>query len=140
MNEYIYDDIKVGQSESFSVEISEEMQDSFLKITGDVNPMHSDGEYAVSKGFDGKLVFGMLTASFLSTLAGVYLPGKHCLFHEIAGMRFIKPVYIHDRLTISGEVTEKNDLFNQITIKVKIRNQNGVLVSSAKVKAGVLNE
>ena len=82
MNNYKLEDIKLNMTEEFSVTITEEMQNSFRDITGDINPMHSDDKFAKKKGFDNKLVFGMLSCSLFSKLVGVYLPGKNCLFQE----------------------------------------------------------
>ena len=82
MNEYKIEDIEIGMKEEFKVQITEKMQNEFRDNTGDINPMHSDPDFAKEKGFDDTLVFGMLTASFFSTLVGVYLPGKNCLFQD----------------------------------------------------------
>lgn len=79
MNEYTYEQIEIGTKESFEVSVTEEMLESFKKITGDINPLHNDAEYARSMKYEDRVVYGMLTASFLSTLAGVYLPGKRVL-------------------------------------------------------------
>ena len=54
------------------------MMDQFLAITGDCSPIHVDADYAKDRGYPGCVVYGMLGASFFSTLAGVYLPGEHC--------------------------------------------------------------
>lgn len=140
MNEYKLEDIKIGQKEEFIVKITEEMQNDFRKITGDINPMHIDSEFAKGRNFDDKLVFGMLTASFFSTLVGVYLPGKNCLFQECKDIKFHVPVYINDELTITGEVIEIDERFRRIQIKAIIRNQYGKKVCSAKLYAGVLEE
>lgn len=138
MNEYKLEDIKIGMKEEFKVKITEDMQDDFRKITGDINPMHIDAEFAKARNFNDKLVFGMLTASFFSTLVGVYLPGKNCLFQECKDIRFHSPVYINDELTITGEVIEIDERFNRITIKSTIRNQKKQKVCSAKLFAGIL--
>lgn len=136
MKEYTYADISVGMEESFTVEITEEKLDMFRKISGDVNPLHGDEEYAQSLGHPGRVAFGMLTASFFSTLAGVYLPGKYCLLHETE-FKFSRPVYIGDTLTISGVVSEKNDTFRRLVIKGTAKNQNGKTVAKALIKAEV---
>ena len=47
MNEYTYDDILIGMTESFSKRITPEMEDAFRAITGDENPLHKDDVYAV---------------------------------------------------------------------------------------------
>lgn len=127
MNEYRYEDIEVGHKESFSVTITKEMVDSFRAITGDVNPLHADEEYALSKGYPQTVVFGMLTASFLSTLAGVYLPGKRSLIQEVK-IKFAKPVYAGDVITVEGIVEEKNDTFSLLMIKYVMKNQEGIKV------------
>ena len=123
MNEYKYADIEVGKTECFCAEITEDTISRFRELTGDDNPLHKDDDYAKEKGYWGKVGFGMLTAAFLSTLAGVYLPGKYSLIQQIK-LDFSNPVFAGDKLEITGEVTEKNDLFNLIYIKVTIRNQN----------------
>lgn len=139
MNEYKYSDIAEGMKESFQVTVTEEMMEQFLSITGDVNPLHQDKEFAKEKGYENRVVYGMLTASFMSTLAGVYLPGKNSLIYETQ-TKFVKPVFPGDELTVSGTVEEKNDLFQVFTMKVVIQNQKGEKVLRGKMKVGVLNE
>lgn len=139
MNEYKYNDIYIGQEESFLIKISEEMMKMFFVITNDKNPLHHNRDFAYAKGFSNKVVFGMLTASFISTLGGVYLPGKYCLIHSIE-TKFLKPVYIGDSLTIIGKVKEKHDSVQQIDIKVTIINQIGEKVLKGLLKVGFLNE
>ena len=136
MNDYKYEEIDIGHKESFAVTVTEEMMNSFLAITGDVNPLHNDEDYAVSKGHPGRVVYGMLSASLLSTLAGVYLPGKRSLIHEVK-IKFAKPVYIGDTLTVEGVVEEKNDTYSLLFIKVTIRNQSGDKVLRGKMQVGV---
>ena len=124
MNEYKYEDIQIGDEESFDVEVTKEMLDSFKDITGDINPLHSDDEYAKEQGFDAKVAYGMLSASFLSTLAGVYMPGKYSLIQNVS-VEFPRPVFVGEKLTITGKVTEKNDVFKFIVLKVLIKNEKG---------------
>ena len=139
MNEYKFSDISIGLSEEFEVSISKNHLDMFRVITGDLNPLHFDDDFAKSKGYKEKVVFGMLTASFMSTLAGVYLPGKYSLIHNV-DIQFSKPVYIGDILTVTGTVTEINELFNIMFVKVTITNQNGVNVSKGKMQIGILDD
>lgn len=78
----------------------------------------------------------MLTASLYSALAGVYLPGKYCLLHEMDSS-FNLPVYIGDSLHVTGVIKEKNDVFRFVIIKATITNQHGQKVSRATIRAGV---
>ena len=136
MNHYRLADLTPGVTESFTVTITEEMMAQFYAITGDNSPIHMDADYAAGRGYPGRVVYGMLGASFLSTLAGVYLPGDHCLLHGL-DLKFAKPIFIGDTLTVTGVVDEVNDTFREITIKASIVNQDGKKVTRAVIRAGV---
>ena len=136
MNHYRLADLTPGVTESFTVTITEEMMAQFYAITGDNSPIHMDADYAAGRGYPGRVVYGMLGASFLSTLAGVYLPGEHCLLHGV-DLKFAKPIFIGDTLTVTGVVDEVNDTFREITIKASIVNQHGKKVTRAVIRAGV---
>lgn len=139
MNNYSFSDITIGMEHSFQVEITAGMLERFQEITGDVNPLHIEEGFAKERGYTGRVAYGMLTASFLSTLAGVYLPGKNSLIHSVE-TKFVKPVYIGDVLTVSGTVTERLELFSAFTMKVTIRNQHQEKVLRGTMQIGVLNE
>lgn len=136
MNEYRFDEIVEGQKESFSVTITDEMIESFRSLTGDVNPLHQDADYAKGKGYPDKVCFGMLTASFLSTMAGVYMPGKYSLIQSVE-VKFSKPVFAGDEICFTGKVSEKNDTFRFIKLKVDGVNQNGEKKLKAVMQIGV---
>lgn len=139
MNEYRFEDIKLGLTESFTVEVNETMLQSFLDITGDNNPLHTDKDYAISRGFRDRVVYGMLTSSFFSTLAGVHLPGRYCLLQEVDAS-FHAPVYTGDTLVIAGEVIYINDTVRQVEIAASVKNQANKRVAKAKIKVGFLDE
>jgi 3-hydroxybutyryl-CoA dehydratase len=79
----------------------------------------------------------MLTASFLSTLAGVHLPGMESLIHNV-NVNFHNPVFIGDVLTVAGEVREKDERFKMIKIKIKISNQKSIRVVSGSMQIGLI--
>lgn len=133
---YQYEEINLGMEEKFQVEITEAMLNTFCTLTGDRNPLHCDEEYARKKGKKGRVTYGMLTASFLSTLAGMYLPGEKSLIQSVE-VKFLKPVYIGDLLEVKGIVEEKHDLFQRIEIKVLITRENKEKVLKGKMKIGV---
>jgi len=139
MNKFKFSDIEIGLEESFKVKIDVSKMDKFLDISNDINPLHIDSNYAKNKGFTNRIVYGLLTSSFYSTLVGVHLPGKYCILQGI-DIQFSKPVYIGDTLKISGKVSYINEAYKQIEIKAFITNQNNEKVSKATIKTGVLDE
>lgn len=139
MREYKIEDISIGMMETFTRTVTEEMMKKFFEITGDGNPLHMDSDFAESKGYSGRVVYGMLTASLLSTLGGMYLPGKNCLIQGI-DVKFAKPVFIGDVLTVTGEVSRVDIDLKYLEIKVSIRNQDHVKVLRGMLKASVMDE
>lgn len=137
MKEYVLDQLTPGLTEHFTVTVTEEMQKAFTTITDDVNPLHTDSRYATEAGYSERVVYGMLTSSFYSTLAGCYLPGKHCVFQEIS-LSFANPVYIGDTLTVSGTVQRIYPELKRAKIKVRITNQDNMTVSRGSIVTGVL--
>lgn len=141
VNEYKFDDVKIGMKALFEKQVTNEMEDRFREISGDENPLHKDDEFAVRirKGkFRQHVSFGMLTASMYSTLAGVYLPGKYSLIHSIEDLKFLNPVYTGDILKVSGEVMQQDEGLHLVILKCRIDNQNGRCVSKAKMKVLVM--
>ncbi len=136
MNNYKFSQLFVGLSHSFTVTITEEMIDKFIDLTGDVSPIHTSNLYAKNHGFKDRVCHGMLFGSMFSTMAGVYLPGEHCLLHSIE-TKFSSPVYPGDNLTVSAKISEINETFKIATIKGNIKNQDGKTVCKAIIQAGV---
>ena len=138
MREYKLKDIYKGLSESIEVKITPELENKFRDITQDLNLLHIDDEFAneILGGNKGHAAFGMLTASFLSTLAGMYLPGRYSLIHSVE-VSFIKPVYAGDVLIIKGVVDEIYEELGMIKLKVNICRLDEV-VCKAKMKVLVM--
>ncbi len=140
MNEYLYKNIYIGQEEKFCVEITNEKVEIFRKLSGDENPLHTDADYARKKGYQNKIVYGMLIGSYLSTLAGMYMPGKFSLIHSVQ-IDFHAPVYVKEKetLQVKGKVTKKNDLFKIISVKYTIENHQGKQVCKGNLEIGVID-
>ena len=138
MNEYRFEDLKIGQEEWFTVTVTEEMMRSFLELSGDENPLHNDVDFAKEQGYHDKVVYGLLTTSFLSRLVGVLLPGKYCLLQGI-DVKYSRPVYVGDILIVKGTVEELHPSVQRAVLKVFVQNQDEKKVLKGKVEVGFLN-
>ena len=123
LNELSYDDISIGQRESFMIIITASMVEKFSNLSGDLNPLHMDNEFAESSSFKKRIVHGMLLASFFSQLIGMKLPGKNSLYFSQT-LNFRSPCYIDDEIEVVGEVTEKSDSTQIITVSTSIFNKS----------------
>ena len=82
-------------------------------------------------------MFGMLSAAFLSTLAGMYLPGKYSLIHSVENLSFLKPVHSGDVLNVKGVVTDIYEELRMIKVGVTMSRPDEVVLK-AKMKILVL--
>ena len=137
MNNYTFEELSIGQSESFEVTVTAEMMDSFLKISGDINPLHNDKNFAKEQGYADRVVYGLLTTSFISKLVGVLLPGEKCLLQGVE-VKYLRPVYIGDTLLVTGIVDELHESVQRASIKVSISNQDNKKVVKGKAEVGFL--
>lgn len=139
MNAYKFKDLFVGKEESFQYTVTEDKMEAFRELTGDINPLHINEEFARGHGFEKRVVYGMLSASLISTLGGVYLPGQYCFIQQVE-VKFTTPVFVGDELTICGRVSELPASVQQAVIKVEIKNQKGKRVVRGTLKVGFLED
>ena len=139
MNHYALSDISIGHKETFEVTITAEKMDLFKNLSGDLNPMHVDRDYAISHGYQDRLVYGMLVSSFYSTLVGMYLPGEKCLLNKFE-VNYKKPVYVGDVLSVLGEVVDIRMATQRLVIKGKMINQDGVVFNVSEIVVSFTRE
>jgi 3-oxoacyl-[acyl-carrier protein] reductase len=122
-----FEDIKVGDTYTLQKTISESDIKKFVDITGDVNPLHINKEYAAATPFKDIVVHGMLGASFISTIIGTKLPGPGSLWVS-QNFNFLLPTRLNDRLSITCTVAKVIPKERLLNIEATIYNQNKQLI------------
>jgi 3-hydroxybutyryl-CoA dehydratase len=135
LNEYRWEDLRLGLKHGFDAVFTDEMAMEFARISGDGNPLHVNREYALTAGFASPVLFGMLTSSLYSTLIGVYLPGKYALLQGI-DLDFSTPCHAGEALRCEGEIVFMSEAFKRFEVKATIRKQDRKLVSKAMIRVG----
>jgi len=130
MKSYTYDEIEIGQSASVSKTISEHDVYAFAGITGDFNPAHVDAPYAEGTFFKERIAHGMLTASFVSTVLGMHLPGPGAIFISNSA-NFLAPVRFGDTITATCTVAEKLEK-GRVRLETAVTNQKGETVMTGE--------
>jgi 3-hydroxybutyryl-CoA dehydratase len=102
---YYIDELKPGMSESFTKPVSARDVELFGEISGDVNPVHFDEAFAAKTIFKGRIAHGVLSASYISTVLGMKMPGPGTIFMSVT-CRFKAPVRIGDTVTATCTVRE----------------------------------
>ena len=101
---YYFEDLEEGMEDAFAKTITDADVITFSGISGDTNPIHLNHEFASETMFEGQIVHGMLTASFISTVIGTKLPGPGCIY-VAQDLRFKAPVKVGDTVTATCTVT-----------------------------------
>lgn len=120
-------EIQIGDAETYERTVTETDVVLFGGISGDLNPAHFNEEYAKDTMFKGRIVHGMLTASYFSTILGTLLPGPGTIYLG-QELKFTKPVHIQDTIKAVATVTEIIEEKNIIKLETIAYNQAGDVV------------
>jgi acyl dehydratase len=130
--------LKIGESVSFSKTISESDVYLFAGITGDFSPNHINEEYMKSTKYKKRIAHGVLSiglASTASTMMGnIHRERRPDVVRANYGydrIRFIKPIFIGDTITVHYTIKSINMEKNTIISDVRIINQRQELVTVA---------
>ncbi len=127
-----FEEIEIGDSDSFSKTISESDVYLFAGLSGDFNPMHVNEEYAKSTPFKRRIAHGPLTQGLIAPVLGTKLPGLGTIALEIK-TRFRAPTFIGDTITASAKVSEKLPEKKWVRMDLSLTNQKGELVAEGEV-------
>jgi len=101
---YFFEDLKPGQTATFTKTVTEAEIIKFAEVSGDTNPVHLDAEYAAGTIFKQRIAHGMLSAGFISAVFGTLMPGPGAIY-VAQNLKFKAPVKIGDVVTARVEVT-----------------------------------
>ncbi|BCZ12518.1 MULTISPECIES: MaoC family dehydratase [Acinetobacter calcoaceticus/baumannii complex] len=96
---------KIGMAAELTRSFSDEDVYLFSKLSGDINPVHLDENYAKETIFGARIVHGALVSSVFSTIFANNLPGAGCIYLKSEN-RFLKPVYLNEPVHFKVEVTD----------------------------------
>src|ERR1041385_8526220 len=104
----------------------------FAGISGDINPVHLDNDFAKDTMFKGRIAHGMLTASFISTVIGTKLPGPGCIYVS-QNLKFKAPVRIGDTVNARVTVTSVDEARGRISVETTCTVGNTVVIAGEAV-------
>lgn len=119
--------LKVGDKAYFAKTLTESDMVLFAGITGDLNQLPINEEFAKQTPFGHRVAHGMLTAGFISTILGMKLPGFGTSIHKLA-VRFTAPVFLGDTIEMCVELTVIHSAENRVEFKAVTINQHGKTV------------
>jgi acyl dehydratase len=119
---------EVGARGSFSRTITEADVALFIGVTWDINPLHTDEIYSRAMRFERRIVPGLLTASLVTHLGGLWAFMATEMHFE-----FLGPVYVGDTITTSAEVIEAIQEKGYVRLRIECVNADGNAVLRGEV-------
>lgn len=125
-----FSDIKTGTKESYVHHVTEKDVESFGQLSGDLNPLHMDEQFAAATPFQHRVVHGMFVASLIST-THTNLTGPGFVYVS-QDLNFKEPVYIGDKVEVILTVTGKKEGKAILLLETVVKNQHGRSVLEGK--------
>jgi 3-hydroxybutyryl-CoA dehydratase len=119
----------VGDKVAFTRTLTEADVALFIGTTWDVNPLHTDEVYCSATPFKHRIVPGLLTASLLTHLGGLW-----AFLATEMDIHFLAPVYVGDSITAEGEVNEIDSQTGGVLLRCRCINQTGTEVVQADIR------
>jgi len=126
----------LGRSAERTVLITATLVDRFVELSGDSSPIHVSEEAAQARGFEGRVVHGMLLGALLSGLIGTTLPGEKGVLQNLQ-FGFSAPCRIGDEITISVWVVDHHESVNTLVLAFQVANQRGIVVAKGSIRSGL---
>ena len=129
--------VPIGRAVTFTKTVSESDVYLYAGITGDFSPNHVNRTYMERSAWGRRMVHGTLLVGFVSTASTMAIADTREGAQETpvaVGMdrvRFLKPVFIGDTVTVSYRIDRYDDAKRRTVAKAEVTNQDGELVAVA---------
>lgn len=126
--------LKVGDSVSYSKTVGESDVYLFAGITGDFSRNHVDEAYMSKTPYKKRIAHGVLSIGFASTASTLIVEKTRmtAVSYGYDRIRFIKPIFIGDTITVNYVIREIDEENLKTKGKIEISNQHGNLCTVAE--------
>ncbi len=127
---------QVGQTAEIKRTVTEQDVMDFARLSGDVQPLHTDVEYGDRTRFKSRIAHGALLIGFISAVLGVEMAtSKITMIFLGLNASFTSPVHLGDSITTRCEVKKVREDKPILTVDCRCLNQDGdeVLTGEAVV-------
>ena len=127
----------INENYTHTFTITQETYQQFQLCSNDKNPLHTNEEFAKSKGFTNKVMYGNILNTFLSFFIGECLPTKNVIIHH-QEIYFKNPIYMNKKLEFVASVSGIFEAVNAIEFKYKFIKPGGKIAAKGLIQIGVL--
>ena len=119
----------VGDGFKFERFISSEDVRKFAEVTGDLNPVHLDAEFAKKTFFKKRIVHGAFLDGLVSKVLGMDFPGQGTIYISQNSV-FKRPVYVDTNVTVEVRVAQVIPEKRRLLLDTTVLNAEGEICLS----------
>ena len=134
--------VEKSQALEMTYHVSQEVYDAFQKCSSDMNPLHTDKDFAKRKGFPECVMYGNILNAFVSHFVGMALPSPDVMI-QTQDIQFRKPVWLGNEITIKASPDTVSDAVQIVNFKLKFYRTNvekSEPVATGHVQIGMLHD
>ncbi|MCF6217040.1 MAG: MaoC family dehydratase [Emcibacter sp.] len=120
VNTACFEELSVGQLYTTVNIVSEEDIVKFSEVTGDVNPIHLDEDYAKSSIFGERIAHGMISAGYISAIFGTKFPGPGSIYLS-QSLKFKAPVKVGATVETTVTIIDLNEKRKFVTLNCECK-------------------
>jgi 3-hydroxybutyryl-CoA dehydratase len=104
------------------------MEDAFLALAGDTNPLHIQDTFAIQQGFATRLAHGLLVASVAlpAVAEAIGTPGFMCLAQTI---RFHRAVLVNNEVRTTATIKHVTEGLGIVVVGIEVHVGNSLVLS-----------
>lgn len=116
-----------GEVRERTFEIDEEILLRFIVASGDSHPLHTNADFARTRGYRDVLVHGMCVTARCSAFVAEEFVGSHGLLVSMSA-DFRLPVFCNESLTWRGEALRVDPVAETVEIKWAVSKDKNIVV------------
>jgi 3-hydroxybutyryl-CoA dehydratase len=128
---------KLGDKFEEGFVLREKTYQGFIDVFKDKNPLHTNHQFALDKGFKGMVMHGNILNGFISYFIGEKLPTKDVIIHS-QEIQFKNAVYLNDELLFNAEIIGIYDSVNAVEFNYRFKNKEAKIIAKGKFQIGLL--
>src|SRR6056297_2772347 len=128
-----FEELQVGDEASVERTLTDRDIRLFAALTGDVNPLHVDKEFAQDWIFQKIIAHGMWGGSLISSVLGTQLPGPGTIYLS-QNLEFRNPIAAGEKVRTTVRVAEKHDEGHRLVVDCECRKANGEIAITGQAR------
>ena len=134
--------VEKSQALEITYHVTREVYNAFQKCSNDMNPLHTQKDFANKKGFPECVMYGNILNAFVSHFVGMALPSPDVMI-QTQDIQFRKPVFLDDTITIKATPEDVSEAVEIVNFKLKFyrpAEKKIELVATGHVQIGMIHD